>query len=493
MVHQNSRPCLGNATPLQGPTRKILPLLSVRVTISILTHCHSNVYFNMSDIDERPAKKMRLDPTTEDPTEPNTELLKEQSNPANELSEDHKADRRAKPQLQIPNPDGLSKTQLKKLRKKQEWEAGKDYRKVKRREKNKEKQSRKASERAELSAKIATGEIEAESVPTKPVYRYPRPIQTPLSLILDCDFNELMTEKELISLGSQLTRCYSDNKVTPFRAHLAISSWGGSLKNRFETVLTNNQLGWKGVKFFEEDFEAAAKELDRVMRSEEGGKLAGVFAPPGIDPLTGNPFKNPKNESAPSTESDTPAQTATETTEDGISSRISPVPTSSTPAQPIVTGPEVIPNNSETDLNAPPPQLVYLSSDSENTLERLSPYTSYIIGGIVDKNRHKGLCYKRACERGIPTAKLPIGQYLSMTSRSVLAVNHVVEIMLKWMETGDWGKAFLSVMPKRKGAKLKNKKGKVSDEQDEGEEDAEHDEMGEDYGSEGENAEIDIE
>jgi tRNA (guanine9-N1)-methyltransferase len=107
----------------------------------------------------------------------------------------------------------------------------------------------------------------------------------------------------------------------------------------------------------------------------------------------------------------------------------------------------------------PTPSIVYLTSDSPHTLERLSPNTSYIIGGIVDKNRHKGLCYKRACERGIPTAKLPIGEYMTMQSRTVLAVNHVVEIMLKWLVTGDWGEAFLSVIPKRKEAKLKVKKG----------------------------------
>ncbi|EHL02771.1 putative tRNA (guanine-N(1)-)-methyltransferase [Glarea lozoyensis 74030] len=120
------------------------------------------------------------------------------------------------------------------------------------------------------------------------------------------------------------------------------------------------------------------------------------------------------------------------------------------------------------------PKLVYLSSDSPNTLERLSPNTSYIIGGIVDKNRHKGLCYKKACERGIPTAKLPIGEFLTMQSRTVLTVNHVVEIMLKWLETGDWGEAFLKVIPKRKEAKLKTTRSESEnkdDEDSEGEQD----------------------
>jgi tRNA (guanine9-N1)-methyltransferase len=100
-------------------------------------------------------------------------------------------------------------------------------------------------------------------------------------------------------------------------------------------------------------------------------------------------------------------------------------------------------------------EVIYLSSESENTLTTLDPNCTYIIGGLVDKNRHKGVCHKRAVERGIKTAKLPIGEFLEMKSRQVLVTNHVLEIMLKWLELGDWGQAFMAVLPERKGAKLK--------------------------------------
>jgi tRNA (guanine9-N1)-methyltransferase len=73
----------------------------------------------------------------------------------------------------------------------------------------------------------------------------------------------------------------------------------------------------------------------------------------------------------------------------------------------------------------------------------------------VDRNREKGLCYNRAREYKIRTAKLPIGEYMAMQSRYVLNTNQVVEIMAKWLECGDWGKAFLDVIPKRKGGTLK--------------------------------------
>jgi len=121
-------------------------------------------------------------------------------------------------------------------------------------------------------------------------------------------------------------------------------------------------------------------------------------------------------------------------------------------------------------------EIVYLTSDSPDTLTALSPYSTYIVGGLVDKNRHKGICYKIACERGIKTAKLPIGEYMDMQSRKVLATNHVVEIMIRWLECGDWGEAFMKVIPKRKGGKLREGEQKGDGENNKEEDDDEEDE-----------------
>eukprot|EP00058_Branchiostoma_floridae_P010514 XP_002596002.1 hypothetical protein BRAFLDRAFT_123735 [Branchiostoma floridae] len=69
-------------------------------------------------------------------------------------------------------------------------------------------------------------------------------------------------------------------------------------------------------------------------------------------------------------------------------------------------------------------RIVYLTSDSPNTLSTLEPGKVYIIGGLVDHNSHKGLCYQRACEVGVAHAQLPIAQFVKIQSRKVLAVNH---------------------------------------------------------------------
>ncbi|XP_073136500.1 tRNA (guanine(9)-N1)-methyltransferase [Henckelia pumila] len=94
--------------------------------------------------------------------------------------------------------------------------------------------------------------------------------------------------------------------------------------------------------------------------------------------------------------------------------------------------------------------LVYLTADSEIVLDELDSKAIYIIGGLVDRNRWKGITMKKAKEQGIKTAKLPIGNYLKMSSSQVLTVNQVVEIILKYLEMKDWKESFFQVIPQRK-------------------------------------------
>jgi tRNA (guanine9-N1)-methyltransferase len=116
--------------------------------------------------------------------------------------------------------------------------------------------------------------------------------------------------------------------------------------------------------------------------------------------------------------------------------------------------------------------LVYLTADSEEELETLKEDETYIIGGIVDRNRYKvrvrpfsfrirtierlcaganqkkkknadlsirqNLCRDKAQGLAIRTARLPIGTYLAeMPTRKVLTVNQVRFTLTCLL--GSWG------------------------------------------------------
>lgn len=97
-------------------------------------------------------------------------------------------------------------------------------------------------------------------------------------------------------------------------------------------------------------------------------------------------------------------------------------------------------------------RLVYLTADSDHELEALDPDAIYVIGGIVDRNKFKGLCYDRAREHGVATARLPIKKYVQLGSSAVLTVNHVLQILVEWLQHRDWRRAFESTIPERKRA-----------------------------------------
>ncbi|KAF2175614.1 hypothetical protein K469DRAFT_701639 [Zopfia rhizophila CBS 207.26] len=294
----------------------------------------------------------------------------------------------------------MSKNQLKKLRRLEQWEAGREDRRSKRREKTKAKKERRREVYAQDQALEngdagdGAGKSRKQAMPHKTSGS-----QVPITFIFDCDFDDFMFEQELKSLGLQITRCYADNRKAPFQAHLVVASFGGKLKERFDGILAKQYTSWKGFRFFPDDFVTVSEKAKEWMKGNKGGTIAGAL--------------HQENESI--------------------------------------------------NMDGAEGEVIYLSSESDVTLERLRPNSTYIIGGLVDKNRHKGLCYKRAMDRAIKTAKLPIGDFLQMKSRQVLTTNHVCEIMLKWLELGDWGEAFMQVIPKRKGGTLKGEAGNQAD------------------------------
>lgn len=321
----------------------------------------------------------------------------------------------------------LSKNQLRKQRRQQKIEDRKEHRKQQRKDKRLEKSARKREEREskaeELAQSLGIDKVEAlrrvgqqEHQQNRKTNNIHQPV--PVAIIIDCDFEKYMRDNELVSLAGQVTRSYSMNRLGTYMAHLVVSSWGGKMKERFETVLKAHHHQWKGVTFVEEDFVEGGKKAWDIMTSPKGGKTC-----PALD---GQPVQ--MEAESLSKEDDQPAPSTGE-------------------------------NQASAGQSAAPPfstdSIIYLSADSPHTLDKLEPNTSYVIGGLVDRNREKYLCQRRAEEKGIRTAKLPIGEYLQMSSRKVLATNHVVEIMSKWLETGDWAQAFMEVIPKRKGGELK--------------------------------------
>ncbi|KAH0303878.1 hypothetical protein KCU71_g10472, partial [Aureobasidium melanogenum] len=356
----------------------------------------------------------------------------------------------------------LSKSMQKKLRKQAEWDAKKEDRKIWRKEKNQAKKERKREEKR--TNPDAWKEKQKQWV---------KPTMLPITLLIDCDFDNLMRDNERISLGGQLTRCYSDNKNAPFRAHLAVCSFNGKLRERFDGILNKSYQSWKGVRFLDEDFVVASEKAKEWMADDKrGGRLAGVFekyAP--ANPAIAEEQQATTNAQAiPNT--DAPAEANTEETKPEETKLEAP---KSKPQHPIYIKPTSLPPADLEALHAQA-ETIYLSADSDYTLTELKPFSTYIIGGLVDKNRAKGICAARAAAAGVKTARLPIGDYLAMASRKVLTTNHVHEIMLKWLECGDWGEAFMKVIPKRKGGQLKGYAGEGGEEVDgEGDADEEND------------------
>jgi tRNA (guanine9-N1)-methyltransferase len=99
-----------------------------------------------------------------------------------------------------------------------------------------------------------------------------------------------------------------------------------------------------------------------------------------------------------------------------------------------------------------------LTADSETLVDTLDPSKTYIIGGIVDHNRHKLLTFNKAQKEGLKTGRLPIRESgVTLTTSAVLTVNHVFDIIARYhsaeealLGSARWKKALEEAIPGRK-------------------------------------------
>lgn len=112
--------------------------------------------------------------------------------------------------------------------------------------------------------------------------------------------------------------------------------------------------------------------------------------------------------------------------------------------------------SNDTQENSDRDNIIYLTADTDKTLPSAEDLLKdeskiFVIGGLVDHNRHKKLCFERAEERKITTAKLPIKDHVQLCQRHILSTVTVFEILLNVVASRmSWRDALIASIPKRK-------------------------------------------
>ncbi|KAF8979949.1 tRNA (guanine(9)-N(1))-methyltransferase [Entomortierella lignicola] len=367
-------------------------------------------------------------------------------------------------------PDGkpLSRNAMKRLIKEQQFLE----RKPQLRAQEKLKRKQKEKERREA--------IDAGLIAPPPKRHKSDQIQSGITIGIDMSFDDMMIEKEMKSMVDQIKRCYSYNRTSEKIVHLALTSFTGVSRAEFVKRANGHELWrnftmhdksleevWPSEEISGKDHMAELKKLQVIAANKSEAVKAKVLAAAAAAAAA----TTTSEASSESIESSKETLASTQKQEDQTSTSTAKL-VEDTEGQEKSSQPTAEnASSSETTLSAKDikvlekerllkeeklatipavKKVVYLSADSPNTITTLEEGTCYVLGGIVDKNRYPGLCQRKAEKLNIETAQLPIGEYVQMSSRRILTVNQVFEILLQFIECNDWKEAFLKVIPQRK-------------------------------------------
>jgi hypothetical protein len=277
-----------------------------------------------------------------------------------------------------------------------------------------------------------------------------------IAIVVDCNgdnYGALMTRSESSSLSLQLAHCYAAIK----RANEAFvhASYSSSLLLGLVGLTSDRVRDLKkisGVERWKNVFSSISSleevfHLHKVKQSNSSSDAAAIkggVANTGANSFTGTSLST---NSLPST-----TISSSSIIVDGYitSSSSSSLPISndshnsqrmesSIESQTINLGignvpPPPSPNPSPSPPN-PPRQIYYLTSDATEILWRPRPNATYIVGGIVDRNRFPQLALNRAKEIGVKTVRFPLEESLAdlghMHRHRILTTNKAVELLVE--------------------------------------------------------------
>ena len=229
-------------------------------------------------------------------------------------------------------------------------------------------------------------------------------IDNSFRVCFDCSFEDRMTPKEIYSLGLQLRCVYAANRKSTMPVNVDVCGLkrGGQARENLEKVQGfPERWAVRSFRCYEESMEEI---YGRCIENNSDG----------TDEISISSVKCEDNESKGKDRASIIAEDSYATVNDP-------------PALPF---PKLQPNH----------KFVYLTGDSPNTLTTLDNNTTYIIGGLVDRNRLKRAAIRRALSiassqrrpssLNIQTARLPLDEHLDFKgSTRILACNHVFEIL----------------------------------------------------------------